>query len=155
MTHMAAVESINDIIDYDVTHFQDGISFWLIQEKKWLNLDRKSELETNNVCCWEAIGGGRWLLSSDSIVYSSDMPSGGAAKGTRWVWTENNNVNQYDSMITYFYNGTAWKELSSTIRVHNGTPDSLSKTPNSDREEWIDTATGIIYHAHNGDWVIS
>jgi hypothetical protein len=31
--------------------------------------------------------------------------------------------------------------------------DSTPKTPNSNREQWIDTTTGTIYTAFNNGWV--
>lgn len=155
MTHMASASSISEILSYESTGLQDAISYWLIYEKRWINLDKKSDIETNDVCCWEALGGGRWLYPADSIVFSENQPTGGGAKGIRWVWQENNAIDEHDSVITYIYTGSSWKEQYPRIRVGQGSPDDMNKTPNSDREEWIDATTGIIYHAHNGGWVLS
>jgi hypothetical protein len=86
-------------------------------------------------------------------VVASTLPTGGAATGTRWLYQENGAVNSYDSVISYIYNGTAWVETDARMRVHTNTPASVSKTPNSARETWRDTSTGILYRPFNGGWV--
>lgn len=148
LTNIAAITALN------AANYEDGIVFWAIAEKKWISLDKTSTATTNSVTCWTATGGGRWLLSSDAIAISTAQPTGGAAVGTRWIWQEDGAVNDYDSVITYIYNGTTWIEIDTRMRLHTDTPDSLSKTPNSEREQWNDTSTGTLYHAFNGGWVV-
>lgn len=90
-----------------------------------------------------------------TTVSSDPLPVEVQATGSTYVWTENGAVNSYDSVITYYSNGTAWIEVNPRIRVYAGTPDSLTKTPNSAREQWIDTTTGTVYTAFSGGWVVS
>ena len=154
MVWMGSKASVAVIVALDVTSLQDGIVFWAIAEKKWIALDKSNTTATaNSVTCWTATGGGRWFLSCDATIVSSSLPTGAAATGTKWIYQENNAVNSYDSVITYVYNGTAWVEIDTRIRIYAGTPDTLTKTPNSDREQWIDTTTGTVYTAFNGGWV--
>lgn len=153
--HMATRTNIAAIVALDVTDLQDGIMFFALSEKTWLCLDKTSTATTNSKSCWAATGGGRWFLFRDSEVIATTAPTGGAATGTRWLYQENGAVNSYDSVISYIYNGTDWVELIPRMRIHAGTPASLSKTPNSDREAWKDTTTGIVYTAFSGGWVVS
>lgn len=156
MAWMGSKANIAAIVALNVTDLQDGIVFWAIAEKKWLSLDKSNTTATtNDKSCWAATGGGRWFLSCDSTVVSSTQPAGAAATGTKWIWQENSAVNSYDSVITYVYNGTAWVEIDTRMRVHAGTPASLSKTPNSDRESWKDTTDGTVYTAFSGGWIVS
>lgn len=153
---MGSKASVAVIVALDVTSLQDGIVFWAIAEKKWVALDKSNTTATaNSVTCWTATGGGRWFLSCDATAVSASQPNGSAATGTKWIWQENSAANSYDSVITYIYNGTTWVEVDTRIRVHAGTPDSLTKTPNSDRESWKDTTTGTIYTAFSGGWVVT
>ncbi|HEY9863577.1 MAG TPA: hypothetical protein V6D21_05295 [Candidatus Obscuribacterales bacterium] len=151
--HMAVQANIAAIVALDVTNLEDGIIFWALTEKCWLGLEKASTATVNSKSCWTATGGGRWFLSRDSEVVANTTPTGGAATGTRWLYQENNAVNTYDSVISYFYNGTAWVETDTRMRLHTSTPDTLTKTPNSDREIWKDTSTGMVYHAFSGGWV--
>lgn len=154
MAWMGSRANIAAITALDVTDYQDGILFFALAEKKWLVLEKTDTTSTvNNKSCWLATGGGRWFLSSDSTVVATITPTGAAATGTKWVYQENGAVNTYDSVITYIYNGTDWIEIDARIRLHTDTPASLSKTPNSNRETWRDTTTGILYHAFSGGWV--
>jgi hypothetical protein len=147
-TNIAAITALN------VSTLQDGILFFALVEKVWLTLVKTDTTSTaNSKSCFTATGGGRWFLSRDSTVIADTLPTGAAATGTKWVYQENNAVNNYDSVLTYVYNGTAWVELDARMRVHTDTPASVSKTPNSDREVWRDTTTGILYHAFSGGWV--
>jgi hypothetical protein len=147
-TNIAAITALN------VSTLQDGILFFALAEKVWLTLVKTDTTSTaNGKSCFTATGGGRWFISRDSEVVASTLPTGGAATGTRWLYQENGAVNSYDSVISYIYNGTAWVELDARMRLHTGTPASLTKTPNSNRETWKNTSTGIIYTAFNGGWV--
>jgi len=154
MVWMGSKANIAAIMALSVADLEDGIAFWALAEKQWLGLDKTDTTSTaNSRSCFTATGGGRWFLSRDSVVIANTTPTGAAATGTRWIYQENNAVNNYDSVLTYVYNGTAWVELDARMRVHTDTPASLSKTPNSDREMWLDTTTGILYHAFSGGWV--
>lgn len=156
MAWMGSRANVAAVVALDVTDFQDGILFYALAEKKWLVLVKTDTTSTaNSKSCWTATGGGRWFLSSDSMVVATTTPTGAAATGTRWIYQENGAVNSYDSVITYVYNGTAWVEIDTRLRLHAGTPASLSKTPNSDRESWKDTTSGTIYTAFSGGWVVS
>lgn len=151
--HMAVKANIAAIVALDVTNLEEGIVFWALAEKVWLGLDKTSVAAANSQTCFTATGGGRWFLSRDSTVIATTTPTGAAATGTRWVYQENGAVNSYDSVISYIYSGTAWVELDARMRLHSDTPDSLTKTPNSDRETWRDTTTGILYRPFSGGWV--
>jgi hypothetical protein len=152
--HMATQTNIAAIVALNITTLEDGIIFWARAEKTWLGLDKTSTATANSKSCYTATGGtGRWFVSSDTEVSANTLPTGAAATGTRWRYQENNAVNSYDSVISYIYNGTTWVEVDTRMRLHTGTPDSLSKTPNSNRESWKDTSTGIVYTAFNGGWV--
>lgn len=154
MTWMGSKANVAAIVALDVTDFQDGILFFALTEKKWLVLAKTDTTSTaNSKSCWTATGGGRWFLSSDSTVTATTTPTGVAATGTRWIYQENGAANTYDSVISYLYNGTAWVEIDARMRLHTDTPDSLGKTPNSNRETWRNTTTGILYRAFNGGWV--
>lgn len=154
MAWMGSRTNIAAIVALDVTDFQDGILFYALAEKKWLVLEKTDTTSTvNNKSCWLATGGGRWFISSDSTVVATTTPTGVAATGTKWVYQENGAVNTYDSVISYYFNGTVWVEQDTRMRLHTSTPDTLTKTPNSDREIWKDTSTGMVYHAFSGGWV--
>jgi hypothetical protein len=151
---MGSRANIAAITALDVTDYQDGILFFALAEKTWLVLTKSDTTSTaNSKSCFTATGGGRWFISRDSTVVATTTPTGAAAIGTRWIYQENGAVNTYDSVLSYVYNGAAWVETDTRMRLHTGTPDSLSKTPNSDRESWKDTSTGIVYNAFNGGWV--
>lgn len=151
--HMATQTNIAAIVAMDVTGLEDGIIFWAQAESCWLGLNKSSTATANSKSCWTAVGTGRWFLSRDSEVIANTTPTGGAATGTRWLYQENNAVNTYDSVISYYFNGTVWVELDARMRLHTSTPDTLTKVPNSDREIWKDTSTGMVYHAFSGGWV--
>jgi hypothetical protein len=137
-----------------VTDLEDGIVFYASAEKVWLALAKTDTTSTaNSKSCYTATGGGRWFISRDSTVVATTTPTGAAAIGTRWIYQENGAVNTYDSVLSYVYNGTAWVETDTRMRLHTGTPASLSKTPNSNRETWKDTSTGTVYTAFNGGWI--
>jgi len=139
----------------NVADLQDGIVYFASTEKAWLVLEKTNTTATaNDKSCFTAIGGGRWFLSRDSKVVATTIPTGAAAIGTQWVYQENGAVNSYDSVISYIYNGTTWIELDARVRISTGTPASLSKTPNSNRESWLNTTTGVVSNALNGSWVI-
>jgi hypothetical protein len=153
---MGSKTNIAAIVALDVTTLQDGITFWAIAEKTWLALVKTDTTSTaNSKSCFTATGGGRWFISRDSTVVATTTPTGAAAIGTRWIYQENGAVNTYDSVLSYVYNGTAWVETDTRMRLHTGTPDSLSKTPNSNRESWKDTSTGTVYTAFNNGWVVA
>lgn len=145
--------SIAAIVALDTTDYPDGIAFWAAAEMKWLGLNKTSADTVNSKTCWTATGSGRWFIDSTATVIANTTPVGGAATGTRWIYQENNAVNTYDSVISYVYNGSAWVETDTRMRLHTSTPDTLTKTPNSDREIWKDTSTGMVYHAFSGGWV--
>ena len=152
--HMATQTNIAAIVALNTTTLEDGIIFWARAEKTWLGLDKTSTATANSKSCFTATGGtGRWFVSSDTEVFANTLPTGAAATGTRWRYQENNAVNTYDSVISFVYDGTVWVETDTRMRLHAGTPASLSKSPNSDREQWIDTTTGTIYTAFSGGWV--
>jgi hypothetical protein len=154
MPWMGSKANIAAIVALDVTTLQDGITFWAIAEKTWLALVKTDTTSTaNSKSCYTATGGGRWFISRDSTVVATTTPTGAAAIGTRWIYQENGAVNTYDSVLSYVYNGTAWVEVDARMRLHTNTPASLTKTPNSNRESWKDTSTGIVYNAFNGGWV--
>jgi hypothetical protein len=151
---MGSRASIAAITALDVTDYQDGILFFALAEKTWLVLTKSDTTSTaNSKSCFTATGGGRWFISRDSTVVATTTPTGAAAIGTRWIYQENGAVNTYDSVLSYVYNGTAWVETDTRMRLHTGTPASLSKTPNSNRETWKDTSTGTVYTAFNGGWI--
>ncbi len=151
MVWMGSKANIAAIVALSVADLEDGIAFWALAEKQWLGLDKTSTATANSKSCWNATGGGRWFVDSTATVIATTLPTGAAATGTRWVYQEG--IETYDSVVSYYYNGTAWVELDARMRVHTDTPASLSKTPNSDREMWLDTTTGILYHAFSGGWV--
>ena len=154
MAWMGSKVNIAAITALNVTDYQDGILFFALAEKVWLVLEKTNTTAiANGRSCFTATGGGRWFLPRDSEVVANTTPTGGAATGTRWRYQENNAANSYDSVISYIYNGTTWVEIDTRMRLHTGTPASLSKTPNSNRESWKDTSTGIVYTAFNGGWV--
>ena len=156
MPWMGSRASIAAITALDVTDYQDGILFFALAEKTWLALTKTDTTSTvNSKSCFTATGGGRWFISRDSTVVATTTPTGAAAIGTRWIYQENNAANTYDSVISYYYNGTTWVELDTRLRLYAGIPDSLLKTPNSDRESWKDTTTGTVYSAFNGGWVVA
>ena len=151
---MGSRASIAAITALDVTDYQDGILFFALAEKTWLALVKTDTTSTaNSKSCFTATGGGRWFISRDSTVVATTTPTGAAATGTRWVYQENGAINDYDSVLSYVYNGTTWVEIDARMRLHTSTPDTLTKTPNSNREIWKDTSTGMVYHAFNGGWV--
>lgn len=169
MTHVTNVWNIYSLQGLNPYNLFNGITFWLINDKKWAALDKNyqiieglnglnSQWTGNYPPEWvdaDTIGG--WFLSSDSVVFSDSTPYGDAAVGSQWVWTENMAINEYDSVITYncTYDGSTpvWKEVSTRMRVHNDTPSSVYCSPNSPREKWLDTSTGILYIAFNGGWI--
>lgn len=154
MPWMGSKTNIAAITTLDINDYQDGILFFALAEKVWLVLEKTNTTAVvNGKSCFTATGGGRWFLSRDSTVVATTMPTGAAATGTRWIYQENDAVENYNSVITYYYNGTAWIELDARMRVHTDTPNSLFLYPNSDRETWRDTTTGILYRAFNGGWV--
>lgn len=167
MAWMGSKIDIAAITALDVTDYQDGILFFALAEKVWLALTKTDTTSTaNSKSCFTATGGGRWFLSRDSVVVATTKPTGAAATGTRWVYQENGAAQSYDSVLTYIYNGSAWIEIDARVRTYAGTPDyvefydpiedwwdSTAKTPNSDREQWIDTTTGTVYTAFSGGWV--
>lgn len=167
MTWMGSKTDIAAIMALDATDYQDGILFFALVEKVWLVLEKTNTTAVvNGKSCFTATGGGRWFLSRDSTVIATTMPTGAAATGTRWIYQENSAVNSFDSVITYVYNGTAWVETDARIRTYAGSPDFVESydpvedvwnnyvtTPNSAREQWIDTSNGTIYTAFNGGWV--
>jgi hypothetical protein len=151
---MGSKANIATITALSVTDLEDGIVFYASAEKVWLALAKTDTTSTaNSKSCFTATGGGRWFLSRDSTVVATTTPTGAAAIGTRWIYQENGAVNNYDSVISYIYNGTAWVETDARMRVHTDTPASVSKTPNSERETWLDTSTGLMYVAFSGGWV--
>jgi hypothetical protein len=151
---MGSKANIAAIVALSVADLEDGIVFYASAEKVWLALAKTDTTSTaNSKSCYTATGGGRWFISRDSTVIATTTPTGAAATGTRWIYQENGAVNSYDSVISYVYNGTAWIEIDTRMRVHSGTPATLTKTPNSDREAWKDTTTGIVYTAFSGGWV--
>jgi hypothetical protein len=151
---MGSRANIAAITALDVTDYQDGILFFALAEKTWLVLTKSDTTSTaNSKSCFTATGGGRWFISRDSTVVATTTPTGAAAIGTRWIYQENGAVNTYDSVLSYVYNGTAWVEVDARMRLHTNTPASLTKTPNSAREVWRNTTTGILYRAFNGGWV--
>jgi len=155
MPWMGSKANIAAIVALNVADLQDGIVYFASTEKAWLVLEKTNTTATaNDKSCFTAIGGGRWFLSRDSKVVATTIPTGAAAIGTRWVYQENGAVNSYDSVISYIYNGTTWIELDARVRISTGTPASLSKTPNSNRESWLNTTTGVVSNALNGSWVI-
>jgi len=155
MPWMGSKANIAAITALSVTDLEDGIVYFASTEKAWLVLEKTNTTATaNDKSCFTAIGGGRWFLSRDSKVVATTIPTGAAAIGTRWVYQENGAVNSYDSVISYIYNGTTWIELDARVRISTGTPASLSKTPNSNRESWLNTTTGVVSNALNGSWVI-
>ena len=154
MPWMGSRASIAAITALDVTDYQDGILFFALAEKTWLVLTKSDTTSTaNSKSCFTATGGGRWFISRDSTVVATTTPTGAAAIGTRWIYQENGAVNTYDSVISFVFNGTTWVEIDTRMRLHTGTPASLTKTPNSNRESWKDTSTGVVYHAFNNGWV--
>jgi hypothetical protein len=154
MVWMGSKANIAAIVALSVTDLEDGIVFYASAEKVWLALAKTDTTSTaNSKSCYAATGGGRWFISRDSTVVANTTPTGAAATGTKWIYQENNAVNNYDSVLTYVYNGTAWVEMDARMRVHTDTPASVSKTPNSARETWRDTTTGILYRPFNGGWV--
>ena len=154
MPWMGSRASIAAITALNVTDYQDGILFFALAEKTWLALTKTDTTSTvNSKSCFTATGGGRWFISRDSTVVATTTPTGAAAIGTRWIYQENGAVNTYDSVLSYVYNGTAWVEVDARMRLHTNTPASLTKTPNSNRESWKDTSTGVVYDAFNGGWV--
>ncbi len=154
MPWMGSKANIAAIVALSVTDLEDGIVFYASAEKVWLALAKTDTTSTaNSKSCYTATGGGRWFISRDSTVVATTTPTGAAAIGTRWIYQENGAVNNYDSVLTYVYNGTTWVELDARMRVHTNTPASVSKTPNSARETWRDTSTGILYRPFNGGWV--
>ena len=154
MPWMGSRASIAAITALDVTDYQDGILFFALAEKTWLVLTKSDTTSTaNSKSCFTATGGGRWFISRDSTVVATTTPTGAAAVGTRGIYQENGVVNTYDSVLSYVYNGTAWVEVDARMRLHTNTPASLTKTPNSAREVWRNTTTGILYRAFNGGWV--
>jgi hypothetical protein len=151
---MGSKANIAAIVALSVTDLEDGIVFYASAEKVWLALAKTDTTSTaNSKSCFTATGGGRWFISRDSTVVATTTPTGAAAIGTRWIYQENGAVNTYDSVLSYVYNGTAWVETDTRMRLHTGTPASLSKTPNSNRETWKDTSTGTVYTAFNGGWI--
>jgi hypothetical protein len=151
---MGSKANIAAIVALSVTDLEDGIVFYASAEKVWLALAKTDTTSTaNSKSCYTATGGGRWFISRDSTVVATTTPTGAAAIGTRWIYQENGAVNTYDSVLSYVYNGTAWVETGTRMRLHTGTPASLSKTPNSNRETWKDTSTGTVYTAFNGGWI--
>jgi hypothetical protein len=151
---MGSKANIAAIVALSVTDLEDGIVFYASAEKVWLALAKTDTTSTaNSKSCYTATGGGRWFISRDSTVVATTTPTGAAAIGTRWIYQENGAVNTYDSVLSYVYNGTAWVETDTRMRLHTGTPASLSKTPNSNRETWKDTSTGTVYTAFNGGWI--
>jgi hypothetical protein len=151
---MGSKANIATITALSVTDLEDGIVFYASAEKTWLALAKTDTTSTaNSKSCYTATGGGRWFISRDSTVVATTTPTGAAAIGTRWIYQENGAVNTYDSVLSYVYNGTAWVETDTRMRLHTGTPASLSKTPNSNRETWKDTSTGTVYTAFNGGWI--
>jgi hypothetical protein len=153
MTWMGSKANIAAITALNVAELQDGIVYFASTEKAWLVLEKTNTTATaNNKSCFTANGGGRWFLSRDSTVVTTTVPIGAAATGTRWIYQEG--VNSYDSVISYQYNGSAWIELDARVRTAAGTPASLAKTPNSNRESWLNTTTGVISNALNGAWVV-
>ncbi len=154
MVWMGSKANIAAIVALSVTDLEDGIVFYASAEKVWLALAKTDTTSTaNSKSCYTATGGGRWFISRDSTVVATTTPTGAAAIGTRWIYQENGAVNTYDSVLSYVYNGTAWVETDTRMRLHTGTPASLSKTPNSNRETWKDTSTGTVYTAFNGGWI--
>lgn len=169
MTHITNVPNLYSLYSLNPNEYPNGITFWLVNDKKWAGLDTYHQIiEGMNGLNSQWTGYyppewvdsdtmGGWFLSSDSIVFSDSQPYGDAAIGSQWVWTENMAVNEYDSVITYTYtnDGTtaAWKEYSARMRVHDDTPSSVYCSPNSPREKWLDTSTGILYISFNGGWV--
>ena len=154
MVWMGSKANIAVITALSVTDLEDGIVFYASAEKTWLALAKTDTTSTaNSKSCYTATGGGRWFISRDSTVVATTTPTGAAAIGTRWIYQENGAVNTYDSVLSYVYNGTAWVETDTRMRLHTGTPASLSKTPNSNRETWKDTSTGTVYTAFNGGWI--
>ncbi len=154
MVWMGSKANIATITALSVTDLEDGIVFYASAEKTWLALAKTDTTSTaNSKSCYTATGGGRWFISRDSTVVATTTPTGAAAIGTRWIYQENGAVNTYDSVLSYVYNGTAWVETDTRMRLHTGTPASLSKTPNSNRETWKDTSTGTVYTAFNGGWI--
>jgi hypothetical protein len=154
MAWMGSKTNIAAITALSVANLEDGIVFYASAEKVWLALAKTDTTSTaNSKSCYTATGGGRWFISRDSTVVATTTPTGAAAIGTRWIYQENGAVNTYDSVLSYVYNGTAWVETDTRMRLHTGTPASLSKTPNSNRETWKDTSTGTVYTAFNGGWI--
>jgi hypothetical protein len=151
---MGSKANIAAIVALSVTDLEDGIVFYASAEKVWLALAKTDTTSTaNSKSCFTATGGGRWFLSRDSTVIADTLPTGAAATGTKWVYQEDGAVKSYDSVISYQYNGSAWVEMGTRVRLHAGDPTSVSKLPNSDRETWRNTTTGVSYHAFNGGWV--
>lgn len=174
MTHITNVNDLYSLYGLNPDNQADGITYWLVNDKKWAALDKYYPIiEGLNGLNSQWTGyfppewtisdtTGGWFLSSDSIVFSDSTPYGDAAEGSQWVWTENNAINDYDSVITYTCKkimidwneySILWQETEARMRVHNDTPSSVYCYPNSPREKWLDTSTGILYIAFNGGWI--
>lgn len=165
MAHVTAINNFYNVYGFNVDNYQDGITFWCINEKRWVGLDRYYQFNQmsegtypnglNSIQSYNVDDYGWWFASADSIVISDSIPDGYAvgAIGSQWIYQENYLMNDYDSMITYTFNGERWVELHARMLIHNDTPSSVYKTPNSPREKFLDTSTGILYNAFNNGWV--
>lgn len=176
MTHVTNVLNLYSLYYINPYFYDDSTLFWLSTEKKWAFLDKwYTVIESLNGINSQWTGyyppnwtdndtRGGWFYDADSITFSENPPYGDAVENSQWVWLENNAQEEYDSVITYIFKKTmidwnsyslSWVELNARTRIHNDTPGEVYRYPNSPREKWLDTSTGIIYNSFNGGWVSS
>lgn len=120
---------------------------------------KTSAAVVDNVTIFLANGPGRWVVYDpreffNPVIKSNITPSTVLPLGTTYIWTENGAEDSFDSVISYVSDGVSWIETNSRIRFAAFPPDDLSKLPNSESEQWKDTATGLLYIAFNGGWVL-